>query len=148
MAAAGLRVDPELVRYGDFGASVADRHATALLSLPRPPTAIFAGSDLQAFGATEAARRRGLRVPHDLSIVGFDDIAVAASSSPPLTTIRQPRNGGVRCACGAHTCRGPAIEAGADGTADSPRRARVGSAACRWVIAVSTAAQRIGCTCT
>jgi LacI family transcriptional regulator len=58
--------------------------------MPDPPTAIFAGSDQQAFGVYEAARQRGLRVPQDLSVVGFDDLPVARWVSPPLTTVRQP----------------------------------------------------------
>ena len=53
-------------------------------------TAIFAGSDEQAFGVMEAARVKGLRVPDDLSVVGFDDLPMARWSSPPLTTVRQP----------------------------------------------------------
>jgi LacI family transcriptional regulator len=53
-------------------------------------TAIFAGSDQQALGVYEAARRRGLRIPQDLSVVGFDDLPAARWVSPPLTTVRQP----------------------------------------------------------
>ena len=63
---------------------------TALLELPRPPTAMFAGSDETAAGVIEAARRRGVRIPQDLSVVGFDDTKVAVLASPPLTTVRQP----------------------------------------------------------
>ena len=55
-----------------------------------PITAIFAGSDLQAFGVIEAARRLGLQVPRDLSVVGFDDLPAARWAAPPLTTVRQP----------------------------------------------------------
>nr|WP_284288885.1 substrate-binding domain-containing protein [Angustibacter aerolatus] len=62
----------------------------SLLDLRHPPTAIFAGSDLQALGAIEAARMRGLRIPEDLSVVGYDDIPVARWSSPALTTVHQP----------------------------------------------------------
>ena len=61
-----------------------------LLDLPDRPTAIFAGSDEAALGVMEAARVRGLRVPEDLSVVGFDDTQVARLASPPLTTVRQP----------------------------------------------------------
>ncbi len=64
--------------------------ATALLDLPEPPTAIFAGNDETAFGIIEAGRSRGIRIPEDLSIVGFDDTRLATMASPPLTTIRQP----------------------------------------------------------
>ncbi|HMC02638.1 MAG TPA: substrate-binding domain-containing protein, partial [Cellulomonadaceae bacterium] len=57
--------------------------------LPEPPTAIFAGCDEIALGVFEAARARGLRVPQDLSVVGFDDTQLAQIASPPLTTVRQ-----------------------------------------------------------
>jgi LacI family transcriptional regulator len=61
-----------------------------LLDLPDRPTAIFAGSDQQAFGVYQAARRHGLRIPDDLSIIGFDELPVSRWASPPLTTVRQP----------------------------------------------------------
>jgi LacI family xylobiose transport system transcriptional regulator len=61
-----------------------------MLSRPDRPTAIFAGSDLQALGVFEAARVAGLRVPHDLSVVGYDDVPLAQWSSPSLTTVHQP----------------------------------------------------------
>ncbi|GAA3237555.1 hypothetical protein GCM10020256_57100 [Streptomyces thermocoprophilus] len=61
-----------------------------LLDGPDRPTAIFAGSDLQALGVLEAARRKGLSVPEDLSVVGYDDVPAAQWSSPPLTTVHQP----------------------------------------------------------
>ncbi|GII59128.1 transcriptional regulator [Planotetraspora thailandica] len=87
---AGVEPDPELIRFGDFLVNSGRDHGHSLLSLPNPPTAIFAGSDLQAFGVFEAARQRGLRVPDDLSVVGFDDLPLARSAWPPLTTVRQP----------------------------------------------------------
>ena len=87
---AGLVVDPELVRHGDFRHEGGYDRAVELLALPDPPTAIFAGSDEQAFGVMEAARICGLSVPGDLSVVGFDDLPMARWSSPPLTTVRQP----------------------------------------------------------
>ena len=58
--------------------------------MPERPTAVFAGNDQQGLGVYEAARQLGLRVPQDLSIVGFDDLPVARWVSPPLTTVRQP----------------------------------------------------------
>ena len=64
--------------------------STALLDLPERPTAVFAANDELAGGLIEAARRRGLHVPQDLSVVGFDDTQIASIASPPLTTIRQP----------------------------------------------------------
>ncbi|HLH83782.1 MAG TPA: LacI family DNA-binding transcriptional regulator [Trebonia sp.] len=87
---AGVAFDPALVRYGDFHHEGGFARAVELLELPDPPTAIFAGSDQQAFGVYEAARQRGLRIPEDLSVVGFDDLPVARWASPPLTTVRQP----------------------------------------------------------
>ena len=90
MNAAGLPIDPAWVRFGDFHPSGGRIHGNALLDLPNPPTAIFAGSDLQALGLFDAARNRGLRVPDDISVVGYDDIPMCGWVSPPLTTIHQP----------------------------------------------------------
>jgi DNA-binding LacI/PurR family transcriptional regulator len=87
---AGLRVEPELVRWGDFHVESGYEHGRELLSLPQRPTAIFAGSDLQAFGVYEAARQLRLDVPLDVSVIGFDDLPMARWLGPPLTTIRQP----------------------------------------------------------
>ena len=86
----GLAVDPALVRSGDFHHAGGLAATRALLALPQPPTAVFAGSDEQALGAVDAARQAGLRVPEDLSVVGFDDLPVARWASPALTTVRQP----------------------------------------------------------
>ena len=86
----GVRFDPELVRWGDFRHEGGFRGATELLQHRRPPTAIFAGSDQQALGVYEAARRLGIRVPGELSVVGFDDLPLARWLPPPLTTVRQP----------------------------------------------------------
>jgi LacI family transcriptional regulator len=82
--------DPELVAQGDFWQPVGCQAAITLLSLKQPPTAIFASNDLSAFGAMDAARDRGLRIPEDISIVGFDDIPQASLTHPKLTTVRQP----------------------------------------------------------
>jgi LacI family transcriptional regulator len=87
---AGVRFSPELIRHGDFQHEGGFSRGGELLGLAAPPTAIFAGSDQQALGVYEAARQRGLRVPQDLSVVGFDDLPVARWVSPPLTTVRQP----------------------------------------------------------
>jgi LacI family transcriptional regulator len=87
---AGLRYDPQLVSHGDFEFEGGFLRAGALLELPTRPTAIFAGSDQQALGVYEAARQRGLQIPQDLSVVGFDDLPMARWSSPALTTVRQP----------------------------------------------------------
>jgi LacI family transcriptional regulator len=87
---AGLSFDPGLVRHGDFQHEGGFVRGGELLDLAGPPTAIFAGSDQQALGVYEAARQRGLRIPQDLSVVGFDDLPVDRWLSPPLTTVRQP----------------------------------------------------------
>jgi LacI family transcriptional regulator, galactose operon repressor len=87
---AGIPADPTLVYSGDFHFEAALVAATAMLDLADPPTAIFAGSDMQAMGVYEAARLHQLRIPDDLSVVGFDDLPMSAWVSPPLTTIVQP----------------------------------------------------------
>jgi LacI family xylobiose transport system transcriptional regulator len=87
---AGAPVDPALVRHGDFHVEGGYEQGRELLSLPEPPSAIFAGSDLQAFGLYQAARELGLQIPSQLSVIGFDDLPMARWAWPPLTTIRQP----------------------------------------------------------
>lgn len=87
---AGLPVDEELVRGGAFGVDAGFRAAQVLPGLDDPPTAVFAASDDTAIGVLRAARERGVRVPADLSVVGFDDLPVAAWLDPALTTVRQP----------------------------------------------------------
>ncbi|MFE6234319.1 LacI family DNA-binding transcriptional regulator [Cellulosimicrobium sp. NPDC057862] len=87
---AGIAVDPGLVRYGDFYVDGGYEHGKALLSLPDRPTAIFAGSDMQALGVLRAARELGLRIPEDLSVVGYDDLPLAGWIGPELTTVHQP----------------------------------------------------------
>jgi len=87
---AGLPVDRNLIRYGDFRHEGGFRESYALLTSPEPPTAIFAGSDQQAMGAYEAARQAGMQIPSDVSIVGFDDLPLCQWLSPPLTSVRQP----------------------------------------------------------
>lgn len=90
---AGIALRDEFVRRGDFYVEAGHREAAALLALAEPPTAIVAASDLMAVGALQAAAARGLRVPEDLSIVGFDDIMLAAHLRPGLTTVRQDKAG-------------------------------------------------------
>ncbi|MGH3460440.1 MAG: LacI family DNA-binding transcriptional regulator [Kribbellaceae bacterium] len=90
MEAAGLPVPKDYIWLREFLYDDGLAGGAALLDLAEPPTAIFAGSDEVALGVMEAARARGLRVPEDLSIVGFDDTQVARLASPPLTTVRQP----------------------------------------------------------
>ncbi|MFD7658217.1 LacI family DNA-binding transcriptional regulator [Actinosynnema sp. NPDC059797] len=90
LEAAGLAVDPALVARAEPTREAGHLAARGLLGLPDRPTAIFAGNDLQALGVYQAAREAGLRVPDDLSVVGFDDLPVAALVDPPLTTVHQP----------------------------------------------------------
>ncbi|WP_245963363.1 LacI family DNA-binding transcriptional regulator [Terracoccus luteus] len=89
MAEAGVEVDEALVQAGDYRAETADGPAHELLSLPQPPTAVFAANDLSAIRTMEVARELGLRVPEDLSVVGFDNVPESAMSLPPLTTVDQ-----------------------------------------------------------
>lgn len=87
----GVEFDDALVREGDFSHESGFALGAELLSAPgRRPTAVFASSDQMALGVYEAARQGGLRVPDDLSVVGFDDLPQARWSPPPLTTVRQP----------------------------------------------------------
>jgi DNA-binding LacI/PurR family transcriptional regulator len=86
---AGIRFDASLERHGVFTFEDGLDLGLRLLTLPQRPTAIACGDDLQALGVYEAARRQGLRIPDDLSVVGFDDISQATWAAPPLTTVRQ-----------------------------------------------------------
>ncbi len=87
----GLPFLPELVSHGDGRPEGGYEAMTKLLALADPPTAVFCYNDMSALGALKAIREAGLRVPRDISLVGFDDLFVAEYSDPPLTTIRQPR---------------------------------------------------------
>ena len=88
LAAAGCCLPDEYIAVAPHGLETARQGTLRLLDLPRPPDAIFAASDTQAMGALKAARDRGLKVPDDLAVIGFDDIEVSAYIG--LTTIRQP----------------------------------------------------------
>lgn len=87
---AGLPLDPQLIRGARWNTSNVAADIRALLALDDPPTAIFAANDNLALVALEELRRHGLDVPRDIAVVGFDDIDIAAQSSPPLTTVRIP----------------------------------------------------------
>jgi LacI family transcriptional regulator len=82
--------DPELIRYGEPAAKTGVWAGSELLELRPPPTAVVCFNDKVAVGVMEAAAARGLRVPADLSVAGFDDIDVSRATTPRLTTVRQP----------------------------------------------------------
>jgi LacI family transcriptional regulator len=84
-------VRDELIIPGDFQYRSGYHAANLLLDLPNPPTAIFAGNDLMAIGCISSAAERGLLIPKDISVVGFDDVKLASFTNPPLTTIAQPK---------------------------------------------------------
>ena len=86
----GAPFDQRLRRTGPYSYEVGDQLATELLRERDRPTAIFCADDVVAFGAMDAARRLGLRVPEDLSIIGYDDLAMSGWDRFSLTTIRQP----------------------------------------------------------
>ncbi|WP_230482145.1 LacI family DNA-binding transcriptional regulator [Sphingomonas sp. Leaf21] len=90
MAASGLAVDPSLIVRGGFEPATGAEAGRAMLSLPERPSAILCSSDDMAAGLIGEAHRRGLRLPQDLAVTGFDDTAIAARLWPPLTVIRQP----------------------------------------------------------
>ncbi|MGW9585172.1 LacI family DNA-binding transcriptional regulator [Microbacterium sp. NPDC055455] len=90
MASAGVTIPPGWIRFGDFRRQGGEDHAAELLRLPDRPTAIFAGNDAQALGVLHAASALGLSVPRDLSVVGYDDLAIAELAHPRLTTVHQP----------------------------------------------------------
>ena len=90
MDLAGVPVDPALVRVGDYQIADGLRHARELLRLNDPPTAIVAGNDGEALGVYQAAAEAGVRIPDDLSVVGYDDLPMARWCLPQLTTVRQP----------------------------------------------------------
>ena len=86
---AGLEVDPNLVTRGDFTRASGEAATHTLMALPNPPTAIFAFNDRMAMGAIHALNKIGRSVPHEVAVVGFDDIPAAADFHPPLTTVKQ-----------------------------------------------------------
>jgi LacI family transcriptional regulator len=87
---AGIKLDETLVTHCAFSYDAGRQVAPDLLDRSDRPTAIFAASDEIALGIMEEARRRSIRIPEDLSVVGFDDTFVASRASPPLTTVAQP----------------------------------------------------------
>jgi LacI family transcriptional regulator len=104
LRACGLAYRDEYVAYGDFYADSGRRAMADLLALDEPPTAVFAAADMMALGAIGQLAETGLSVPHDVSVVGFDDIQLADHMNPPLTTLRQDK-AGLGAAAGATLVR-------------------------------------------
>ena len=90
LRAGGLPVDGDLVVEGDWSASAGERATRALMKLVRPPTAIFCQNDRMAIGCYEALKEMGLRIPSDVSVIGYDDEEIARHLSPPLTSLILP----------------------------------------------------------
>jgi LacI family transcriptional regulator len=86
----GIPFDPSLLRMGDYTAAAGVRESLALLRLPQPPSAIFAFNDLMAMGVMQAVQERGLRIPADVAVIGFDGLAITEHCYPPLSTVEQP----------------------------------------------------------
>ena len=89
---AGVAVDPALTAVGDFSIEAGERAIELLLSRGQSFSAVFCSNDEMAIGALRALSSHGLRVPEDVSVIGFDDIRFARYTSPALTTIAQPKN--------------------------------------------------------
>lgn len=86
----GIVVDPHYIARGDFTYEAGANALKQLIEKPLPPTAVFYHSEVMVLGALSWAKRQGLKVPDDLSIIGFDNIALAEFCDPPLTTVAQP----------------------------------------------------------
>lgn len=91
LADAGIEANDDLVRTGDWWQESGARHTADLLDLPEPPTALFCANDWMAMGAYDVIRERGLRIPQDIAVIGFDNrVEIAAHMRPALTTIALP----------------------------------------------------------
>ena len=90
LAERDIPFDPALLHTGDYTAAAGVRESLELLRMPEPPTAIFAFNDLMAMGVTRAVQERGLRIPDDVAVIGFDGLAITEHCSPPLSTVEQP----------------------------------------------------------
>ncbi|NMB61608.1 MAG: LacI family transcriptional regulator [Chloroflexi bacterium] len=87
---AGIQIDTNLIIPGDFHYESGDRAMRALLALPQPPTAVFACNDMMALGAFQAVNNQGMKIPEDISVIGFDNIPFSQTVYPMLTTMAQP----------------------------------------------------------
>ena len=112
----GLVFAEELVAAGDNSIASGEAAAEQLLTLDKAPTAVFAANDDMAAGVIRAANRRGLGIPDDLSVAGFDDSSLAMQLYPALTTVRQPLASMAECASRALIGRGgnPVLEPGTE----------------------------------
>lgn len=90
LSEAGIAVDPALIRFGEYRSSSGERQTDALLRTAQPPTAIFAANNTIAMGVIDAVGRHGLRIPHDIALVSFDDLPDASHLFPFLTVASQP----------------------------------------------------------
>lgn len=90
LAHAGIPVEEDLIDYGEFDPDTGYMAMNRVLERTSPPTAVYAMNDVMAFGVLRAIQNRGLRVPEDIAVTGFDDIRLAAFSNPPLTTMNEP----------------------------------------------------------
>lgn len=90
LAENGLQIDRELVKYGDSSHVSGVNLCQELLNLPSPPDALFTGNNLITLGALETIHKKGLKIPKEIAIVGFDDMYWSISLNPPLTAVRQP----------------------------------------------------------
>jgi LacI family transcriptional regulator len=104
LANAHLPLDQGLVRYGEFDPESGYEQMKYLLDAPSPPTAVFVASDVVAFGAMAAIRERGLNIPRDIALVGFDDVPVSRYIEPSLTTIQLPVTDLAKSACDIVVC--------------------------------------------
>lgn len=96
---------PEYVVSGNYSWKSGCRLAKQLMSLPDPPTAIFAANDMMAIGAMKGVQTMRYRIPQDISIIGYDDIEMSNLSNPALTTVHQPKyNMGTECLKMLHAC--------------------------------------------
>jgi LacI family transcriptional regulator len=89
LAACGIAIDEELIQVGDFTTETAIQCTQSLLVMDNPPTAIFAANDMTAIGIYQVAQEKGIRIPDDLSVVGFDNLPESTYINPQLTTIDQ-----------------------------------------------------------
>jgi LacI family transcriptional regulator/LacI family repressor for deo operon, udp, cdd, tsx, nupC, and nupG len=97
-AAAGVPIKSELIRFGDYKQESGQKLTTELLELSDPPTALFVCNGLMTVGALEIIYARGLRIPKQIAIVGFDELPLAGAFTPPLTVVRQPAYEVGKCA--------------------------------------------------